>query len=149
MATKSNKDTSNDTNVVQINEENTYFFNMLVTSAGFSRKDGETSVYLTGKPDVDLTDVLAECFKSSQKKYIPKWFKEDRETITLKSNYRVPVRLAYDDNEDITFEEWCNLGVKEAIVCVKAKIGGGACYVNAVVVRKAGEEYDPFADFDL
>lgn len=148
MATKSNKDT----NVVAINEENTYFFNMLVTSAGFSRKDGETSVYLTGKPDVDLSDVLAECFKSSQKKYIPKWFKEERETITLKSNFRVPVRMIYEDDddfEDISFEEWCNLGVKDAIVRVKAKIGSGACYVNAVKVRKAGEPYDPFADFNL
>ena len=147
MATMSNKDT----NVVAINEENTYFFNMFVTSAGFSRKDGETSVYLTGKPDVDLSDVLTECFKRSKIKYIPKWFKEERETITLKSNFRVPVRLKYDDDdeEDISFEEWCNLGVKDAIVRVKAKIGRGACYVNAVMVRKAGEPYDPFADFDL
>lgn len=146
MAAKSNNE------VVAIVEDNTYFFNMLVTSAGFKKQDGETSVYLTGKPDVDLSDVLAECFKNSQKKYTPKWYKEDKETITLKSNYRVPVRIKYpedDDDEDISFEEWCNIGVKDAIVRVKAKIGGGACYVNAVVVRKAGEPYDPFADFDL
>lgn len=140
---------SHDNNVVAINEDSTYFFDMLVTSAGFKKQDGETSVYMTGKPTADLSEVLEDCFKNSQKKYTPKWFREDRETITLKSNYRVPVRLAYDDNDDITFEEWCNLGVKDAIVRVKAKIGGGACYVNAVVVRKAGEEYDPFADFDL
>lgn len=143
MATKSNN------TVVAINEDNTYFFDMLVTSAGFSKKDGETSVYLSGKPTVDLSDVLDNCFDSSQKQYIPKWYKEQRETITLKSNFRVPVRLIYDDNKDISYEEWCNLGVKNAIVRVKAKIGKGACYVNAVAVRKAGEEYDPFADFDL
>lgn len=142
MATKS-KD------VVAINEDNTYFFDMLVTSAGFKKQDGETSVYLSGKPTVDLSDVLDNCFDSAQKQYIPKWYKEQRETITLKSNFRVPVRLSYDDNKDISYEEWCNLGVKDAIVRVKAKIGKGACYVNAVAVRKAGEEYDPFADFDL
>ena len=142
MATKS-KD------VVAIAEDNTYFFDMLVTSAGFAKKDGETNVYLSGKPTVDLSDVLDNCFDSAQKQYIPKWYKEQRDTITLKSNFRVPVRLLYDDNKDVSYEEWCNLGVKEAIVRVKAKIGKGACYVNAVAVRKAGEEYDPFADFDL
>ena len=142
MATKS-KD------VVAINEDNTYFFDMLVTSAGFKKQDGETSVYLSGKPTVDLSDVLDNCFDSAQKQYIPKWYKEQRDTITLKSNFRVPVRLLYDDNKDVSYEEWCNLGVKDAIVRVKAKIGKGACYVNAVAVRKAGEEYDPFADFDL
>ena len=142
MATKS-KD------VVAIAEDNTYFFDMLVTSAGFAKKDDDMSVYLSGKPAVDLSDVLDNCFDSAQKQYIPKWYKEQRETITLKSNFRVPVRLLYDDNKDVSYEEWCNLGVKEAIVRVKAKIGKGACYVNAVAVRKAGEEYDPFADFDL
>ena len=143
MAAKSNND------VVAINEDNTYFFDMLVTSAGFKKQDGETSVYLSGKPTVDLSDVLDNCFDSAQKQYIPKWYKEERETITLKSNFRVPVRLIYDDNKDVSYEEWCNIGVKDAIVRVKAKIGKGACYVNAVAVRKAGEEYDPFADFDL
>lgn len=142
MATKS-KD------VVAIAEDNTYFFDMLVTSAGFAKKDDDMSVYLTGKPTVDLSDVLDNCFDNAQKQYIPKWYKEQRDTITLKSNFRVPVRLLYDDNKDVSYEEWCNLGVKEAIVRVKAKIGKGACYVNAVAVRKAGEEYDPFADFDL
>lgn len=136
-------------NKVTINEDNTYFFDMLVTSAGFKKQDGETSVYLSGKPTVDLSDVLDNCFDSAQKQYIPKWYKEQRETITLKSNFRVPVRLIYDDNKDISYEEWCNLGVKDAIVRVKAKIGKGACYVNAVAVRKAGEEYDPFADMDI
>ena len=143
MATKSNND------VVAIAEDSTYFFDMLVTSAGFKKQDDETSVYLSGKPTVDLSEVLDDCFKNSQKKYIPKWYKEERDTITFKSNYRVPVRLVYDNNEDISFEEWCNLGVKDAIVHVKAKIGSGACYVNAVAVRKAGEEYDPFADMDI
>ena len=142
MATKS-KD------VVAIAEDNTYFFDMLVTSAGFAKKDDDMSVYLSGKPTVDLSDVLDNCFDRAQKQYIPKWYKEQRDTITLKSNFRVPVRLLYDDNKDVSYEEWCNLGVKEAIVRVKAKIGKGACYVNAVAVRKAGEEYDPFADFDL
>lgn len=142
MATKS-KD------VVAIAEDNTYFFDMLVTSAGFAKKDDDMSVYLSGKPTVDLSDVLDNCFDNAQKQYIPKWYKEQRDTITLKSNFRVPVRLLYDDNKDVSYEEWCNLGVKEAIVRVKAKIGKGACYVNAVAVRKAGEEYDPFADFDL
>ena len=142
MATKS-KD------VVAIAEDNTYFFDMLVTSAGFAKKDDDMSVYLTGKPTVDLSDVLDNCFDSAQKQYIPKWYKEQRDTITLKSNFRVPVRLLYDDNKDVSYEEWCNIGVKDAIVRVKAKIGKGACYVNAVAVRKAGEEYDPFADFDL
>lgn len=115
---------------------------VIVTAAGYNNEDGKKTVYVVCKPEVDISKQLEECFAGKSAKYIPKWYKEERETVTFKSMFTVPVM---DENgEKITFEEWCSRGVKGAECKLRVKIEDGACYVNAVKVYEPGEEYDPF-----
>lgn len=106
-------------------------------------RDGLT---VDGSDKVD--DFFQGIFKNTAKKYIPSWFKEDKDSAIFKSSYNVPVMIE-ETEEQMSFAEWVNRGeIRGALVTLKCNIrNGSVIYPSAMKVHKLGEPYDAFADF--
>ena len=136
-----------------------YFKGVLKSTYNASEKDDNgniikstniISIYKDGATDGDGKDVgkfFADFYKDKNKKWIPDWFKSDKDFIALKSAYNVPVKTEWD-NTQMSFAQWVERGnIRNAKVTIKCNIKESAIYPNAMLVHEDGEPYDAFAEF--
>lgn len=121
---------------------------------GSSKKDNRDMYRLTIEVqdfDIDTRKKIAEAYENAV--MLPKFIKDSScNTVNLKSLYDVPV-MCPDDEEIESLQDWLDDGrMIDAEVSVKCKIKkmeeSGAIYPSAIIIRKLGSKYGPFADFD-
>ena len=101
---------------------------------------------------VDGSDKVGEffagIFKNTAKKYVPTWFKEDKDYCKFKSRYNIPVKVESEDKQ-LTFAQWVDRGeIRGASVTLKCNlVNGSVLYPSAMLVHEVGEVYDAFAEF--
>lgn len=101
---------------------------------------------------VDGSDKVGEffagIFKNTAKKYVPTWFKEDKDYCKFKSRYNIPVKIENEDKQ-MTFAQWVDRGeIRGAEVTLKCNlVNGSVLYPSAMLVHEVGEVYDAFAEF--
>lgn len=80
-------------------------------------------------------------------KFIPSWYKEDKDFIVLKSAYNVPCKLD-ETGEHLSFAEFVDRGnINGAQVIVKCNVKPSTVYPSAMLIKVEGEPYDAFKDF--
>lgn len=95
----------------------------------------------------DVTDFFNTFYKGKTAKWVPDWYKEKKDFITLKSSYNVPVKVVTEDKQ-MSFAEWVERGeIRGAVVTIKCNVKESAIYPNAMLVHQVGEPYDAFAEF--
>ena len=105
-------------------------------------KDGATDG--EGK---DINKFFTDFYKGKNAKWIPEWFKGDKDFLTLKSAYNIPVKTEFDGRQ-MSFAEWVERGnIRGAKVTVKCNVKESSVYPNAMLVHEDGEPYDAFAEF--
>lgn len=94
-----------------------------------------------------VQEYLDVFYKDKAKKWIPDWYKENKDYISLKSSYNVPVMIE-DTKEQMSFAEWVERGeIRGAKVTLKCNVKESAMYPSAMLVHEVGEPYDAFANF--
>lgn len=96
----------------------------------------------------DVDEFFAGIFKNTAKKYLPTWFKEDKDHCKFKSRYNIPVKIENEDKQ-LTFAQWVDRGeIRGASVTLKCNlVNGSVLYPSAMLVHEVGEVYDAFAEF--
>lgn len=96
----------------------------------------------------DVDDFFSQIFKNTAKKYVPTWYKEDKDYCKFKSRYNIPVKIE-DDGDQMTFAQWVDRGeIRGAVVTLKCNlVNGSVLYPSAMLVHEVGEVYDAFAEF--
>lgn len=95
-----------------------------------------------------VNEFFAGIFKNTAKKYVPTWFKEDKDYCKFKSRYNIPVKIENEDKQ-LTFAQWVDRGeIRGASVTLKCNlVNGSVIYPSAMLVHEVGEVYDAFAEF--
>jgi hypothetical protein len=95
-----------------------------------------------------VSEFFAGIFKNTAKKYVPTWFKEDKDYCKFKSRYNIPVKIENEDKQ-MTFAQWVDRGeIRGASVTLKCNlVNGSVIYPSAMLVHEVGEVYDAFAEF--
>lgn len=101
----------------------------------------------TDGDDKDINKFFTDFYKGKNAKWIPDWFKSDKDFLAIKSAYNIPVMTEWD-NKQMSFAEWVDRGsIRGAKVIVKCNVKESAIYPNAMKVVEDGEPYDAFAEF--
>lgn len=108
------------------------------------------SIYKDGATDGDgkkAIDFFTGFYKGKNQKWLPDWFKSDKDIIVVKSAYNIPVMTEWDKKQ-MSFAEWVERGnIRNAKVTIKCNVKESAIYPNAMMVHEDGEPYDAFAEF--
>ena len=104
-------------------------------------KDGETIEGL------DLDTFFDDLFESVAKKWVPDWYKEEKDFISAKSTYNIPCMID-DEKKQMSFAEFVERGnIRDAKVILKCNLKNNAFYPNAMMILEEGTPYDAFEDF--
>lgn len=102
---------------------------------------------LTVDGSSNVREFFDKFYDGKAKKWIPDWYKDNKDFIAVKSAYNVPVKID-DEDKQMSFAEWVERGnIRGAKVIVKCNVKESAIYPNAMLVLSEGEPYDAFAEF--
>lgn len=94
-----------------------------------------------------VKEFFEEMYKDTVKKFVPDWFKDDKDYITVKSSFNIACKLDQEDRQ-LSFAEFCERGnIRGAEVILKCNHKPNALYPSAMLIVKEGEAYDAFKDF--
>ena len=86
-------------------------------------------------------------YKNTAKKWVPDWYKEDKDYMTVKSSYNVPCKIE-DGDVRLSFAEFVERGnIRDAKAIVKCNVKDSTLYPNAMLIQEEGKAYDAFEDF--
>jgi hypothetical protein len=107
-------------------------------------KDG--AKIIENEKDIDINKFFDDFYKGKSAKWIPDWYKNGKDFISIKSGYNIPVKI--DNEMQMSFAEWVERGnIRGAEVVIKCNVKESAIYPNAMLVKSEGEPYDAFANF--
>ena len=94
-----------------------------------------------------VSDFFDKFYENTAKKWIPDWYKESKDFISVKSVYNIPCMLA-DEKLQMSFAEFVERGnIRDAKVIVKVNVKDNALYPNAMLIEEEGTPYDAFENF--
>lgn len=94
-----------------------------------------------------LQEVFDTMYKGVAKKWIPDWYKEDKDFMSVKSSYNIPCKID-DEGIQMSFAEFVERGnIRDAEVIVKCNVKDSTLYPNAMLIVTEGKPYDAFENF--
>ena len=109
------------------------------------------SIFRNEELECDASQPVDEYFDSFYegkfKKWIPDWYKENKDFFTVKSAYNIPVMID-EEKKQMSFAEFVERGnIRDAHVVLKCNVKDNAIYPNAMLVLEEGKPYDAFENF--
>lgn len=102
---------------------------------------------MTTEGNEEVNDFFAELYKNTAKKWVPDWFKENKDFMQVKSGYNIPCMIK-DDGVQMSFAEFVERGnIRDAKVIVKCNVKDSTLYPNAMMILEEGKPYDAFENF--
>lgn len=96
---------------------------------------------------VPVEEFFDAFYEGKAKKWIPDWYKENKDFFTVKSSYNIPVMID-EEKKQMSFAEFVERGnIRDAHVVLKCNVKDSAIYPNALLVLEEGKPYDAFENF--